>query len=112
MPTSAPEAAAWPTWPGSGDPWCVARAGNLAVQHRQLVAQDGDLDVLGVWCGTEANQPENASYEEEDEGRGNAGHPPRWPSRLLRTAILCLHPSRRRDQAIGGCIARTGNLAL
>jgi hypothetical protein len=28
----------------------------LAVQHCQLVAQNGDLDVLVVWFGTEADQ--------------------------------------------------------
>ena len=63
----------------------VARPGNLAVQHRQLVAQDGDLDVLDVWFRTEAHQPETALYEEKDEGRG---HPGRRPSRLLRATIL------------------------
>jgi len=73
--------------------WCVAGAGNLAAKHRQLVAQDGDLDVLDVWFRTEAHQPENAPYEEEDEGRGHAGDPRTCPSRLLRATILCLHPS-------------------
>src|ERR1700704_863222 len=73
--------------------WCVAWPGNLAVKHRQLVAKDGNLDVLIVWFGTETDQPEDASYKEEDDGGGHAGHPGRCPSWLLRTAILCLHPS-------------------
>src|SRR5882762_5338898 len=73
----------------------VARAGNLAVQHCQLVAQDSDLDVLVVGPGTQVDQPEDASYEEEHEGRGHAGHPASCTSWLLRAAVLCLHPSRR-----------------
>jgi hypothetical protein len=67
--------------------------GNLAVQHSKLVAQDGDLDVLVVWLGTEADQPKDASYEEEHEDRGHAGHPASCTSWLLRAAFLCLHPS-------------------
>ena len=35
---------------------CVAGVGNLAVQHCQLVAEDGDLDVLVIWFGTETDQ--------------------------------------------------------
>jgi hypothetical protein len=31
-----------------------SEASDLAMRHRQLVAQDGDLDVLVVWFGTEA----------------------------------------------------------
>jgi hypothetical protein len=67
--------------------------GNLAVKQRQLVAQDGDLDVLVVWFGTEADQSEDAPYKEEDDSRGHAGHLGRCPSWLLRAAILWLHPS-------------------
>jgi hypothetical protein len=69
-------------------------AASLPVQHCQLVAQDGDLDVLVVWFGTEADQPKDSSYEEEHEGRGHAGHPASCPSWLLRAAILYLDPSR------------------
>ena len=71
----------------------VARAGNLTVQHRQLVAQDGDLEILVVWLGTQADQPQDAPYEEEHEGRGHAGHLASCISWLLRAAILSLHPS-------------------
>src|SRR5438128_11343774 len=35
----------------------VAWSGRMTVKHRQLVAKDGNLDVIGVWCGTEADQP-------------------------------------------------------
>ena len=73
--------------------WYVARADKLAVKHRQLVAQDGDLDVLVVWFGTEADQPEDVSYNEEHDRAGHASHPGRCPSWLLRAAILYLHPS-------------------
>jgi hypothetical protein len=31
------------------------------VQHRQLVAQDGDLDILVVGLGTQVDQPKDAS---------------------------------------------------
>jgi hypothetical protein len=31
------------------------------------VAQDGNLDVLVVWFGTETDQPEDVSHNEEDD---------------------------------------------
>ncbi len=65
----------------------------MAVQHRHLVAQDGDLDVFVVWFGTETDQIEDASYKEKGKGGGHAGPPARCPSWLLRAAILYLHPS-------------------
>ena len=40
-----------------------------------------------------AHQPKDASYEEEHEGRGHAGHPASCASWLLRAAFLCMHPS-------------------
>jgi hypothetical protein len=57
------------------------------------VAQDGDLDVLLIWFGTEADQTENVPYNEEDDRASHAGYPARCPSWLLRAAILYLHPS-------------------
>jgi hypothetical protein len=72
---------------------CVAGVDNLAAQHRQLVAKNGDLDVLGAWFGTEADQPEDPPYNKEDEGGGHASHPGRCPSWLVRAAILYLQPS-------------------
>ena len=81
------------------------------MQHRQLVAQDGNIDVLAVWCGTEADQPKDVPYEEEDDGRSHAIHTPRCPSWLLRGTILYLHPSGQ-DQAIGRGVAGAGDLAV
>jgi hypothetical protein len=69
----------------------------LAVQHCQLVAQDGDLDVLAVWFGTEGDQTEDVSYKKESKGGGHANDPGRCLSWLLRAAILNLHPSRLRE---------------
>jgi hypothetical protein len=53
------------------------------------MAQDGDLDILVVGLGTQVDQPEDASYEQEHEVRGHAG----CTSWLLRPAFLYLHPS-------------------
>ena len=77
--------------------WCVAWPGNLAVQHRQLVAKDCNLDVLIVWSGTETDQPEDASYEEEDDGRGHVGH----PGRLLIVAAQSRDPVLAPFRALG-----------
>jgi len=35
------------------------------VNHCQLVAKNGDLDILVVWFGTEVDQPEDVSYKQE-----------------------------------------------
>ncbi len=45
----------------------------MAVQNCQLVAQEGDLDILFVWFGTGADQPEDAPYNEEDDRGGHPG---------------------------------------
>jgi hypothetical protein len=41
--------------------------GNLPVQHRQLVAQDGNLDILVVGLGTDADHSDDLPYNEEDD---------------------------------------------
>jgi hypothetical protein len=89
----------------------VPRAGNLAVQHSELVAQYGDLDVLVVVLGTQVDQPKDASYEEEQEGRGHASYPGSCTSWLLRADFLYLHPSGGRPGAYwapGGGSAAAG----
>jgi hypothetical protein len=43
----------------------VAGAGYLALQDRQLVAEDGDLDVVGVRLPPQSQHPEHPSGDEE-----------------------------------------------
>src|SRR6267378_8360741 len=86
------EPTAWPTWPAPGDRLVRSKGWEPGGADRQLVAKNGDLDVLVVWFGTEADQPEDVVQRGNDRG-GHASHPGRCPSWLLRAAILYLHRS-------------------
>jgi len=68
----------------------IAGTDNLAVQHRQLVARDGDLDILVVRFGPEADQPEDAPYEKKQDGGrpGPSAHCRSWMPQAEGQATL------------------------
>jgi hypothetical protein len=47
-------------------------SGDLTAQHRDLVAQDEDLDVLG--CGAAGEQPEPAEHRDTDQIQQSKQH--------------------------------------
>jgi len=43
------------------------RTRHLALQHRELMTKDRDLDVLLVWAWTDPNESEQLSNEQEGD---------------------------------------------
>jgi hypothetical protein len=62
--------------------------------------ENRDLDVFLIWLGTETHQPNDATNDQEDKRRNHTRHPGRHASSLLRTLIMNLHPTGRRDRGI------------
>ena len=49
------------------DQWGESRTRHLALEHRELMTKDRDLDVLLVWAWTDPNEPEQLSNEQEGD---------------------------------------------
>jgi hypothetical protein len=62
----------------------VPRTCHLASQHRQLVAEHGDLDVLFVRCWPEPEQVDQAADEQEGERTDHRNDPDSCAAPLLR----------------------------
>jgi hypothetical protein len=74
---------------GGGEP----RSSYLATKYGELMAKHRDLDVFLVWTGTDPNESEQLSNEQEGYGTAHSGDPGTFAASLVKAAILWLHPT-------------------
>ena len=70
---------------------------HLTVQHRQLVPEHGDLDVLLVGCRAEPEEVQEPANEQERDRASHVDNRGRCAEPLLRPRILLLAPFRRTE---------------
>jgi hypothetical protein len=76
---------------GDGEPGSC----HLALQHRELETKNRDLYVLLIRFGSDADETQQLSNEQEYDRRGHGCDCRVFPTALVGVRILWLHPTRR-----------------
>ena len=81
---------------GRGEP----RSCHLALEHRELMTQHRDPDILLIWARTDANESKPLANEQERDWTAHTGDRGPFTTSLVIGRILRLHPTGRHHDTL------------